>query len=328
MECIIPLDFLINNAKTEKMKKKAERARKVKEELLMIIMRERQKLSDRPEGYTYLLGDERNVSPTKKRIKEEKNWNKYSNLTRAKSARLIRDLRNRQKSKSQLLRDLGNFHKYCKHKVRYDHQAEKVKYDANNFDEAKSANIFLERMRDHRRSGYLSPSARSRLPRTTRKERNIQRARSALPLKFDRRPSQIQTDRPHRNKKHGNSRALSPGKANFSINLHQTEPETQIPTGGENSPGYSVKLSYSHYNPFNNDKEKNISPRSKFRKKKKMILDAEKKKVRKLKKKQAKKKRKKILKFVYQDRQGVSPIKSGRRGINSAIKKVNISQNV
>lgn len=251
---------------------------KIRDELLRIIERERAKILEYPRDGLYPLGDQRNLSPTSKRyadgVKPQKADGSVSKLSRAKSAQLLKDLRNRQKSKAELLKDLENFHKNTKHQVRLDHKYENVNYNQLEFDEAKSLNIFLERQREHRKTGYLSPSARSRIPKKLRKDKRLERAKSALPLKFDdKRPSYIQTDRPHRDKSIKVKRTLTPRRQlqeSFVINPQPTisETETRVTDPQAESPGYSVKLSYSHYNRSNTGKK--LSPKSrKLMKKKK-----------------------------------------------------------
>lgn len=318
MECIIPLNFLLNNEKNEKMRQKIERALKIRDELLKILEREKMNITEYPDGL-YDLNDKRNLSPTKKKLAEGRKEKNYGNLTRAKSARLLRELREKQKSGTELLRDLKNFHKKKKHRVRKEHNEETIfQYHPKDLSEAKSQNIYLERKIDHERTGYLSPSVRSKLPLKMKKEKRFERARSALPLRNQRNIEEIQTDRPSRRPKIEGNRFN-----NDSFRLNPT-PTTNTRTR-ETSPGYSVKLSYSHYNPISDKINNTISPRKEKIVKKRKLLEEEKKKGEVIRKKEEKKKKKKILKFVYQDKaQGDLMRKKKAKRIESALKNVKI----
>lgn len=337
----------------KKWKNKADEAEKLRNELLKLIEQEKRRLIEYPgDSGPFDLTMRRNISPIKSIKKkvgflldsfqaEEEDNIEASLMKRSKSARRIKDLRSKQKSKRELVRDLENFHKSWKHQVRNAHMKRNMGPDLFNFDEAKSANIFLQSKNTFSNRGYISPTKRLNMPTTTKRQRMLKRAKSAIPLKMQKRDLEIQTDRNPRDKspKENHRLTLTPRpakKKDFFIDLKEIKNDL-LTHANQDSPSYSVKLSYSHYAPSTRSPTgstlKGLSPRSKLIQKKKEILEKDKMNSKVLRRKQRLKKKKKILNVVYGDKiiaggsYNVSPRDGRRMGLGSALKMVDITGN-
>lgn len=352
---MIPLEFLLENDKNRgwnQWKNKAKEAEKLRDELLKLIEEEKSRLMEYPgDSGPFDLTMKRNISPIKSIKKkvgflldsfQAQNAGEIEEdlMMRSKSARRIKDLRRRQKSKNQMVRDLENFHKSCKHQVRNAHMKRNMDPGLLDFDETKSANIYLQSKNAHGTRGYISPSKRLNMP-LNKSEKLLKRAKSALPLKFKKEDIQMQTARNPRDKVKPKRKRLTltpvaARKKEFSIGLQEANGALDriLSEAREDSPGYSVKLSYSHYAPSNKSPispaMKRMSPRSKLRRRHKDIRDKDRENAKALRRKERLKKKKKIMNVVYGDKIiaggsfEINPKEVRRAGVNSALKMVKI----